>query len=499
VTDTRFVVPDGGTVGDSGGYCSVKGKISPVDKRAPNIEFEVALPTLWNSKALMFGGGGYDGRIPSYVTGPYYNTIGPSALQRGYAVFASDSGHQVPIPTSGYFVPDEGKFALNEEAYRNFIGDALKKTRDVAVAIIEARYGKKPSKSYFLGGSAGGREALMAASRWPGDWDGVVSQYPIRNLTAASMATLRYIQAMSRPGAFLNSAKRAKLFAAGLEACDMLDGANDRLVSNIRACKSFDPFVATVGGVPLRCPDGRDTGDACLSDQQIETAKLFGSPYRLNFKVGDGLNVFPGYNVFTSDTDAAFGATQPLYPSVSSNSAAAQFISEYIRFFVTRDPSQNYLTFNVDDPGRYKARLEELSRADAMDSNMSGFAAKGGKLLILHGTADLMVSARATELYLGRLETVLGKSKVASFVRYYEVAGLGHAVGAFNAQWDQISALENWVEKGVDPANNLTVMDSAGVPGRTRPLCEYPSWPRYKGQGDINAASSFECDRGDRN
>jgi feruloyl esterase len=184
---------------------------------------------------------------------------------------------------------------------------------------------------------------------------------------------------------------------------------------------------------------------------------------------------------------------------VSSNSAAAQFISEYIRFFVTRDPSQNYLTFNVDDPGRYKARLEELSRADAMDSNMSGFAAKGGKLLILHGTADLMVSARATELYLGRLETVLGKSKVASFVRYYEVAGLGHAVGAFNAQWDQISALENWVEKGVDPANNLTVMDSAGVPGRTRPLCEYPSWPRYKGQGDINAASSFECDRGDRN
>jgi hypothetical protein len=31
------------------------------------------------------------------------------------------------------------------------------------------------------------------------------------------------------------------------------------------------------------------------------------------------------------------------------------------------------------------------------------------------------------------------------------------------------------------------------VPGRTRPLCEYPSWPKYKGSGDVNLASSFTC------
>jgi hypothetical protein len=29
--------------------------------------------------------------------------------------------------------------------------------------------------------------------------------------------------------------------------------------------------------------------------------------------------------------------------------------------------------------------------------------------------------------------------------------------------------------------------------GRTRPLCEYPAWPKYNGSGDVNAAASFAC------
>jgi hypothetical protein len=38
----------------------------------------------------------------------------------------------------------------------------------------------------------------------------------------------------------------------------------------------------------------------------------------------------------------------------------------------------------------------------------------------------------------------------------------------------------------------------AGVPGRTRPLCRYLDWPKYKGVGDVNAASSFTCAAGKR-
>ncbi len=84
---------------------------------------------------------------------------------------------------------------------------------------------------------------------------------------------------------------------------------------------------------------------------------------------------------------------------------------------------------------------------------------------------------------------------VREFVRYYEIPGYGHAVSTvFNASWDSLAALENWVEHGRAP-ERLVVTDTAGVPGRTRPLCEYPAWPRYAGGGDVNLAASFRCVR----
>jgi feruloyl esterase len=105
----------------------------------------------------------------------------------------------------------------------------------------------------------------------------------------------------------------------------------------------------------------------------------------------------------------------------------------------------------------------------------------------------VLVSARATEDYYDRLVQTLGRGRVENFARFYEVAGYGHAVSSqFNATWDSLTALEQWAEGGVAPANQVTV-DTVGVPGRSRPLCDYPKWARYNGTGDVNAAASFTC------
>ena len=86
-----------------------------------------------------------------------------------------------------------------------------------------------------------------------------------------------------------------------------------------------------------------------------------------------------------------------------------------------------------------------------------------------------------------------GPKTVDNFARYYEIPGSGHAFGAaFTPGWDSLTALENWVEKGVAPANQ-TITDTAVAAGRTRPLCEYPKWPKYNGSGNVNLASSFTC------
>ncbi|MBM3569094.1 MAG: tannase/feruloyl esterase family alpha/beta hydrolase [Alphaproteobacteria bacterium] len=60
-----------------------------------------------------------------------------------------------------------------------------------------------------------------------------------------------------------------------------------------------------------------------------------------------------------------------------------------------------------------------------------------------------------------------------------------------------LSALAGWVEAGKAPAD-LQVIEQPNRPPfaatRSRPLCEWPSWPRYR-SGDATAAASFECAR----
>ena len=219
-------------------------------------------------------------------------------LGRGYATFASDSGHQANALGSL-----DGSFGLNDEAIRNWSGEALKKTRDAAVFLIKARYAKSIRKAYFAGGSTGGREALESITRWPDDWDGAIAWYPAWKQASAILAGHAVSRALAKPGAYpASAAKRELLFNAAMEACDGLDGAMDGLINNQLRCNAiFDPATASVGGNPLRCPDGADTGDTCLSDAQITAMKTLNSDTRFNFELASGEDGFPGYNMWGAD------------------------------------------------------------------------------------------------------------------------------------------------------------------------------------------------------
>jgi feruloyl esterase len=486
-------------------HCLVTASIAPVDKTAPNILFRLALPTAWNTKVVMFGGGGFDGSIPSVVGNvPAGPTDKPTPLGRGYATFASDSGHQ-----ANAFGSQDGSFALNEEAARNFGGDALKKTRDAALYLIKARYAvEKAQKAYFAGGSTGGREALAAITRWPADWDGAIAWYPAWNDAAALLGGHRVNRALAKPGAYPNAAKRDLIYKAALAACDGLDGANDGLISNQQRCNAvFDPATALYNGKALRCEAGADTGDACLSDAQIAALKTINTDTRFNFSLASGETHYPGYNVWGADlgittnpsplqptvTFLALGTSQPVMPMPRTAPYISVLLDQWIKYSVTRDPNFDSLSLDPENPGPWAGRISELSTLLDTRVDLNAFAAKGGKLLLAHGLSDVLVSSRATEAYYQRLQSQMGPAEVNKFVRYYEVAGYGHAAStSFNAAWDSLTALENWAEKAASPAGEV-VADTAGVPGRTRPLCDYPKWAKYNGAGDINRAASFTC------
>jgi pimeloyl-ACP methyl ester carboxylesterase len=493
VTSSVVVAASGTGVTAIGEHCLVTGNILPIDPTAPNIQFRVALPTTWNSKVVMLGGGGLNGSIPN-VAGNALNATGfAPPLGRGYAVFASDSGHQSAQ------MPNPAAFYSNEEATRNYMGDALKKTRDVALAIVRAAYGRAPQRAYFVGSSTGGREALAVASAWPADWDGVVSLYPAQPTIVHALGYMGISRAFAAPGAYSNPAKRLVLYRAALEACDALDGVSDGLISDEKRCNAvFNPTTATVQGSPLRCANGADTGDTCLSDAQLAALAVANGQLAFNFSLASGARYFPGFNVFTSDTSdpspiRSFGTTAPASPFTFGMPGVTFFADSFVRFAIANDASFNYLSVDPSNPGAYASRFSALSALDVRGSDMSGFAAKGGKVLLMHGTSDLLVSPRLSEYYFHQLQANLGASAVDSFVRFYLVPAMGHGVGyTFNMSWDQLTALENWVEGGVDPKTNQVIGDTV-VPGRTRPLCAYPTWPRYRGSGDVNSAASFAC------
>lgn len=503
VTSSEAVAASGTGSTAVGQYCLVSGSIRPVDPNAPEIRFRVALPRDWNTKLVMFGGGGFNGTIPN-VIGNFSNAAPDSLspLARGYAVFASDSGHLSEIGAS------DGSFAVNDEAMLNWYGNALKKTRDASIAIIQVAYGRASTRAYFLGGSTGGKEALTVAGRWPQDWNGVVSLYPARNGAATVLGMLATARALAEPGAFPNLAKRSVLYRAAVAACDGLDGVRDGIISDVRRCNvTFDPAVAQLDGAPVRCPGGADSGDTCLSDAQIAAIKRINAPTPINVPLASGDTAFPGYESLTSESGApgpsplqpivaslAYGFVPPGFPTTPLNSAGAGFADNYFRFFVTRDNTFNYLTVDPSNVGPLTARVTALSQLDTADNDLSAFAARGGKVLMMHGTSDLLISIRGTREYYGLLRKRLGESTLNSFLRYYEVPAFGHSISTvFNVGWDQLTALENWVERGQDPATNQVVIDTVGVPGRTRPLCLFPSWPRYRGAGDVNSAASYSC------
>ncbi|MGV2289873.1 tannase/feruloyl esterase family alpha/beta hydrolase [Trinickia sp. YCB016] len=506
VTAATTVAASGVGASKTPEYCKVLGSIKPVDPAAPPINFEIDMPTNWNKKVMMFGGGGYDGAIPATaVNVPAGPLDQPTPLGRGYAVFASDSGHQ----SASKLNIEDGSFGVNDEALRNFSGDALKKTRDAAIYLIDARYAvNKPDRAYFAGGSSGGREALAVVQRWPQDWDGAIALYPAWNAASLDLQFGRITRAFAASGAYLNPAKRKTLYDAVMATCDGLDGVKDGIISNVAACRAkFNPRKATLHGKPLRCRGGADTGDTCLSDAQIAALNVYNTPITFDYPLASGETQYPGFNVYGADLGMAgttpeqtrmrlltMGVSQPAHPMPADAPFLSVFWDQWIRYFVTRDLGYDSLSVDPQRPGPLQARISELTALqDVNQTDLSAFAAKGGKLLIAHGTSDVVVSTRATEQYFQRLQTTMGAAKVREFARYYEIPGYGHAVGtAFNAAWDSLTTLENWVEKGVAPPPQI-VADTYGVPGRARPLCEYPAWPKYAGSGDVDAASSFAC------
>lgn len=493
-TAVAVAATDQGNV--NGAFCKVTGIVKPQNPSSPNLEFEVNLPQTWNRRVLQMGGGGYNGTL---VTGLGAFTLQPATvdnpLKQGFVTLGTDGGHK---STQGF----DGTFALDDEALRNFGKESIKKGHDAAIAIINKAYGRAPERFYFIGGSQGGHEALDAAARYPNDYDGVVAHYPAYNVTLLHLGSLNVGRALYEGGgaAWMNPAEVKLITDAVYAKCDPLDGANDGIISDIKACnKAFD--VKT-----LRCSpaspkprrgeggNGSDTGDACLSDAQLAAVAKITSDYKPGFAIA-GMDTFPRWALLEGalfQGRSSFGQVpQPSNPLSGKEPLLYTAGDQTAKFIITRNPKLDTMTF---DPKQHQERIKIVaSIMDVSDVSLETFRAKGGKMILTHGTIDDFITPHNTELYYQRQVKQFGKAGVDSFMRFYMIPGFGHGFGAFNAKIDGLKILQEWVEQGKAPSG-LTAIDGNPNANRSRPLCEWPKWPKFTGApGTENNAASYTC------
>lgn len=461
----------------AGSYCAVTGWIRAVT--APqDMQFRVNLPASWNGRTLQFGGGGFDGSLVTATGGYTAQPAGsPTPLSQGWVTLGSDGGHQ---GGPGF----DGTFQLDEELFLNYGQWSVKKAHDAAYAVIRTAYGIEPEWSYFIGGSQGGHEALDAAARYPKDYDGIIANYPAYNVTMMHVGAVNFRDALLLEGGagHLNSAETATIANAVYAACDALDRVADGIVSNVAGCnEAFDVHT-------LACPEGVDpaTVDTCLSDVETAAAVKMTTDYDLGIEI-EGNSIFAKSALFE-------GA---LYQGVAGFGTGP--LSQGLQFQVFNATMQNGVAGNPPgwdgytvDPLDFADRVQEVGEImDVTDVSLNKFRAYGGKAILTHGTIDDFITPHNTLQYHAALQDEFGP-RLDSFLKFYLVPGWGHGQGRFVAQYDGLGAIVDWVENGVAPSGLVARDGNAGA-DRTRPMCEYPSWPTYQGFGSINQASSYHC------
>jgi feruloyl esterase len=434
-------------------FCRVAATLRPSSDS--DIKIEVWMPAAnWNGKFQAVGNGAFNGNIayPAMM----------NALNRGYATSSTDTGH-----TGGGAAWANG----HPEKVTDFGWRAVHEMTVAAKKIVASHYGGAPKFSYWNGCSAGGRQAMVAAQRFPDDFDGIIAGAPGLDWTGRAGRAVQVEKTLAKDeAARLLPAHKELLHRAVLNACDAGDGLKDGLISDPKSCR-FDPGV-------LQCK-GADQS-SCLTAAQVETARLIYSTATNSTTRREIAGLQPGSELGWTD----LGWTA---------SARATGLDQF-RYLVFKDPSWTIQQFNPDTD-LARAEAADNNTLNALNPNLKPFIDSGGKLIQFHGWADPQISpANSTDYYTRVVNTLGGADKVHGSYRLFMAPGMGHCGGGAGPNtFDMVAALEQWVEQGKAPEQILASHSNKGVVDRTRPLCPYPQVAVYKGTGSIDEAANFAC------
>lgn len=479
--------------------CRVQGVSRPSPGSEINFEVWLPLDAAWTGRLKVDGTGGFAGATPVRRLA--------DDVAAGFAAAGSDMGHV------GGESPD---WTMNNpEKVKDWGYRAHYYVTTAAKAVANAYYGRPVAHAYFEGCSNGGRQAMMMAQRYPELFDGIIAGAPSMFYPDTLMSIVWTGHTLTpeagRPPV-VSPAKLEMVGARAMAACDAQDGLVDQQITNPRAC-NFNPDV-------LRCQ--AEAAEDCLTDDELRALKA----------------VYRGVPTPTGESrwhGPAVGSEPEWQPGFADRGGYGRFIGH----LVYSQSTPPFAPRELDLVREYDALKRSLTPWFAAPSpDLTRFRARGGKLIQYHGWDDAVVTPQGSVNYARALATFealkglpdarfdaavesLSAHDVAAAASahggavqdYHRLFMLPHVAhcsggrgpgligggtgappaGMQDANHDLVLSLVRWVEQDVAPEVLIASKLTDGAITRQRPICAYPKEARYRGAGDINAASSFAC------
>ncbi|KAH8904028.1 feruloyl esterase B [Coniochaeta sp. PMI_546] len=459
------------------------------------VQVWMPLDGAWTGRFASAGGSGW-----AAGHGPL--TLAP-LVAKGYAAASTDAGLTGDITTpAAWALKLDG--TVNLELLTNFASRSVHDMAVVGKAVTAAFYGRPARYSYWTGCSTGGRQGMVAAQKYPGDFDGILAGSPAIYWTEYVIAELWPQVVMKEAGYFPSACEFAAVRDDVVAACDDLDGVKDGVISDLSRCK-YDP--SRLVGKTIHCE----------ADGAVKISATTASIVR---KIWEGPKTPSGSSLWYGlPKDAPFdslAATVPT-PSTTTNNTTATarigspfFIADtWTRYFVKANPAFDPSTLTTQTlQSLFAESVSKFSSImDSSSPNLAPFRDAGGKLLAWHGTADPLIFPQDTVRYHRRASAAAAASSHRAapgtpddFFRLFLAPGTDHcglgAVPGAAPPTDALGALVAWVERGTAP----DVLDAATLPGAepafTRRLCRFPLVAEYDGRGDPGVGESYRCVRG---
>ncbi|MBT2188300.1 tannase/feruloyl esterase family alpha/beta hydrolase [Sphingobium nicotianae] len=437
-------------------FCRVRATLQPTSDS--DIKVEIWLPaTGWNGKFVGIGNGVWAGQVS-------YSQMG-EPLGRGYAVASTDTGHSGSGLTAEWAVGHPEKLV-------DFGHRAVHLMTVTAKQAAEDFYGMAPKLSLWNSCSTGGRQGLMAAYRYPQDYDAISAMAPANPMTDLMVQSMwAGFQPKRTPSATLTPALLGLIHNAVVAQCDALDGLRDGLIGRPRACR----FKAAA----LLCKPGRK-GDCLNADQAGAMQAIYDG-----VRDAGGKPLLPGWPVGSEMQLAALMMGPEPFPVAT----------DYFRLLVHGD--QNDWDWRAMDYAREIAAARSYGAGilNVPSNGLAAFFARGGKLLLSHGWTDGLIPANNTIAFYESLKS----GAPADQLRLFMVPGMDHCAGGEGASaFDTLDTIDRWASGGAAPERILAHRGPAmpgapTLPPLSRPLCPFPQVAQYKGSGDQNDAANFRC------